>query len=154
MRLAYLLASATLALTALPAAAQDMPKTPGGREALDILKEAVATPTVEGRGQVPVLAEKFKARLLAAGFAASDIAFTPLGETGYFTARYPGRDRAAKPILIIGHMDVVEAKPAEWQRDPFTPVVENGYVFGRGASDNKGDVAMMLAAVLKLKRAG
>lgn len=153
MRFALLLASAALALSA-PAAAQDAPTTPAGREALDILKEAVAIPTVEGRGQVPVLAEKFKARLLAAGFAAGDIAFVPLGETGYFTARYPGRDRAAKPILVIGHMDVVEAKPADWQRDPFTPVVENGYVFGRGASDNKGDIAMVLAAVIKLKRQG
>lgn len=154
MRLASLLASAALALAALPAAAQDMPATPGGLEALNILKEAIAVPTVAGRGEVPALAVKFSARLLEAGFAPSDIVFVRMGETGYFTARYPGRDRRAKPILVIGHMDVVEANPAEWQRDPFTPVVENGYVFGRGASDNKGDVAMLLAAVIKLKRAG
>jgi acetylornithine deacetylase/succinyl-diaminopimelate desuccinylase-like protein len=131
-----------------------MPATPGGREALDILKEAIAIPTVAGRGQVPALAGKFSGRLMAAGFAPSDIVFVRMGETGYLTVRYPGRDRKAKPILIIGHMDVVEANPAEWQRDPFTPVIENSYVFGRGASDNKGDVSMMLAAVLKLKRAG
>ncbi|MBV1689193.1 M20/M25/M40 family metallo-hydrolase [Novosphingobium sp. G106] len=154
MRLASLLASAALALVALPVAAQDMPATPGGREALDILKEAIAVPTVAGRGQVPALAVKFSARLMEAGFSPSDIVFVRMGETGYFTARYPGRDRKAKPILVIGHMDVVEANPAEWRRDPFTPVVENGYVFGRGASDNKGDIAMMLAAMLKLKRTG
>lgn len=154
MRLAFLLASAALALAAIPAAAQDMPTTPGGLEALDILKEAIAVPTVAGRGRVPALAGKFSGRLMAAGFAPSDIVFVRIGETGYFTARYPGRDRKAKPIVIIGHMDVVEANPAEWQRDPFTPVVEQGYVFGRGASDNKGDVAMLLAAVVKLKRAG
>lgn len=148
----FVLLSAT-AITA-QAQAQDLPATPAGKEALSILTEAVAVPTVEGRGQVPVLAEKFKARLLVAGFAASDIAFTPMGETGYLTARYPGRDAKARPILVIGHMDVVEAKAADWERDPFTPVVENGYVYGRGALDNKGDVAMVLAALLKLKRSG
>lgn len=152
MRLATLLASAALTLSPLPAAAQDAPTTPAGREALEILKEAVAIPTVAGRGQVPVLAERFKARLLAAGFAPADVAFTRMGETGYFTARYPGRDRAAKPILVIGHMDVVEANPADWQRDPFKPTVENGFVYGRGALDNKADVSMMLASLLKLKR--
>ena len=148
-------ATALLAMASAPALAQDgMPETPGGKEALEILKEAIAVPTVKGRGQVPVLAEKLKARLIAGGFAASDVTFTPIGETGYFTARYPGRDRKAKPYLVIAHLDVVEAKPSDWQRDPFTPVIENGYVFGRGALDNKGDVAMVVATMLKLKREG
>jgi|EndMetStandDraft_9_1072997.scaffolds.fasta_scaffold07976_3 carboxypeptidase PM20D1 len=152
MRATSLLAAvATIGLAPFAAQAQS---TPGGREALDILKEAIEVPTVEGRGQVPVLAEKFKARLLAAGFAGADLKFTPVGESGYFTARYPGRDPAAKPILVIGHMDVVEAKAADWQRDPFKAVVENGFVFGRGSSDNKGDLAMLLAAAAKLRREG
>jgi acetylornithine deacetylase/succinyl-diaminopimelate desuccinylase-like protein len=152
MRIASLLASAALSLTVVPLAQAQ--SSPGGREALDILKEAIEVPTVEGRGQVPVLADKFKARLLAAGFAAADLKFTPVGETGYFTARYPGRDPAAKPILVIGHMDVVEAKAADWERDPFKAVVENGFVYGRGSVDNKGDLAMLLAAVTKLRREG
>ena len=59
-----------------------------------------------------MLAQKLTQRLVAAGFAADDIAFTPMGETGYLTARYPGRDRAAKPIVVLAHMDVVEADPA------------------------------------------
>jgi acetylornithine deacetylase/succinyl-diaminopimelate desuccinylase-like protein len=50
-------------------------------------------------------------------------------------------------------MDVVEANPADWTRDPFTAVIENGYVFGRGALDNKGDVSILIAALIKLKRA-
>ncbi|MBT0669912.1 M20/M25/M40 family metallo-hydrolase [Novosphingobium profundi] len=147
----------TLAAAALPALAQipaQTPVTPAGKEALAVLEEAVAVPTVEGRGQVPVLADKLKARLLAAGFKPGEVAFTPVGETGYLTARYPGRDRKAPPTLIIAHMDVVEAKPEDWERDPFTPVIEDGYLFGRGSLDNKGDLAMVMATVMKLRREG
>lgn len=155
LRLATLLLAGAV-LSPLPAMAAETgaPTTAGGREALDILKEAVAIPTVAGRGQVPVLAEKIKARLLAAGFKADEVSFTPVGETGYLVARYPGRDRKAKPTLIIAHMDVVEAKAEDWERDPFTPIVENGYLFGRGSLDNKAGISMSLAAVMKLRREG
>ena len=145
-----------LAATALPAiaAAQDLPATPAGQEALAVLREAIDVPTVKGRGQVPELAAKLKQRLVAAGFAEADIAFTPIGETGYFTARYRGKDAGAKPVVVIAHMDVVEARPEDWERDPFTSVVENGFVYGRGAVDNKGDMAMVMAAVMDMKRRG
>jgi len=154
MNLARPAALAALLAPASPALAQDAPRTPGGQEALAMLREAIAVPTVKGAGKVPELAGKFAARLEAAGFARGDIAFVPIGETGYFTARYPGRDRKARPILLLGHMDVVVARREDWQRDPFTPVVENGYVYGRGALDNKGDVAMIVAAVAGLRREG
>ena len=157
MRLALLTLSTALALT-LPqaASAQDMPWTPAGLEALEILKEAVEVPTVMGRGNVPKLAKLLGDRLVAGGFDPKDISFTPVEgtDTGYFIATYPGRDRKAKPIVINVHLDVVEAKAEDWERDPFKAIVENGYVFGRGSVDNKGDVAMLTAAVLKLKRSG
>ena len=145
-----------LSLCTLPLAAHaaEAPHTPAGQEALEILKEAIEVPTVAGRGNVPVLAQKLRARLIDAGFTADEVTFTPLGETGYLVARYPGRDRKAKPTLVIAHMDVVEARPEDWERDPFTAIVEDGYVFGRGATDNKGDLAMVMATVLKLRRAG
>lgn len=136
---------------ALPAAALGQ-TTQGGKEALEILSEAIAVPTVKDRGQVPVLADKLTARLLAGGFAASDVNFVPMGETGYLTARYPGRNASAKPVVILVHMDVVEALPEDWERDPFTPVVEDGFIFGRGSTDNKGDLAMIMATLFKLKR--
>jgi acetylornithine deacetylase/succinyl-diaminopimelate desuccinylase-like protein len=154
MRPSFPLACAALSLIAAPAIAQDAPTTASGREAMAILKEAVATPTVEGRGQVPVLADRIRTRLIAAGFAPAEVTFTALGETGYLAARFPGRDRKAKPILVIGHLDVVEAKPADWTRDPFVPVIENGFIYGRGVYDNKAGVAMTLAAALKLRREG
>lgn len=136
------------------AAEPGYPVTAGGKLALEILKEAVAVPTVAGRGQVPVLAEKLKARLIAAGFAASDVAFTPMGETGYLTARYRGRDSKAAPIVVMPHMDVVEAKASDWTRDPFTPEIENGFLYGRGSLDDKSDLALTIAAFSELKRAG
>ena len=131
----------TMALAALALAtpaATDLPTTPAGKQALDILEHAVAFPTVKGRGQVPAYADYLKQRLVAGGFAADDVAFTPVGETGYLTARWHGSDPSTKPLVILGHMDVVEAKPSDWQRDPFTPVIENGYIFGRGSLDDKG----------------
>jgi carboxypeptidase PM20D1 len=153
-RAALSLASAILALTAVPALARDEPQSRAGKEALDILKEAVEVPTVAGRGNVPKLAEKLKARFVTGGFAAEDVTFTPVGETGYMTVRYPGRDRQAKPLVIIAHMDVVEARPEDWERDPFTAVIEDGYIFGRGSSDDKSGVALTSAALLDLKRKG
>ncbi len=136
--------------------AQDLPATPAGKEALAILKQAVEVPTVAGRGNVPRLAALLTQRLVAGGFDPKDISFTPVEgtDTGFFIATYPGRDRKAKPVVINVHLDVVEAKPEDWERDPFTAVVENGYVYGRGSLDNKGDVAMVMAAVLDLKRSG
>ncbi len=71
-----------------------------------------------------------------------------------FVARYKGTDSKKKPLMVIGHMDVVEAKREDWERDPFTPVLENGYVFGRGSVDNKFEVSMIVATMAKLKRDG
>jgi len=148
-----LLALPLLAL-ALPAAAQDAPVTPAGKQALELHTRGIAFPTVEGRGQVPAYAAYLKAQLVSAGFAEGDVVFTPVGETGYLTARVAGRDRKAKPTVVLAHMDVVEANPADWTRDPFKPVVEGGYVFGRGALDNKANLSLVVATLMKLKREG
>lgn len=155
MRLASLTVFAALA-AAFPQAAmaRDLPSTSAGAEALEILKEAIEVPTVLGRGKVPELADKLAARFLAGGFAVDDVRFVPMDETGYFTARYPGRDPGAKPIVLLVHMDVVEALREDWERDPFVAVVEDGFVFGRGSSDNKADIAMITATLLKLRREG
>jgi acetylornithine deacetylase/succinyl-diaminopimelate desuccinylase-like protein len=149
--------STTLLLLSLApeaAFAQSAPLTAAGREALDLLTTGIGFQTVAGKGQVPRYADYLKKRMLSAGFADADVLFVPVGETGYLVARYAGRDRTAKPTVLLGHMDVVEANPADWTRDPFKAVVEDGYVFGRGALDNKGDVSILVATLMKLKRAG
>jgi len=123
-------------------------------QALEILQRSVGFKTAEGEGQVPVYAEYLSGVLQAGGFAAGDITITPYGETATLVARYRGTDGAAKPIVIAGHMDVVSAFREDWERDPFTAVVENGFVFGRGASDNKFGIASMVATLLWLKQEG
>ncbi|HEY8617657.1 M20/M25/M40 family metallo-hydrolase [Phenylobacterium sp.] len=146
------LAAVILSLAA-PAAAKPDPKLHA--EALEILTKGVAYRTVIGhQDQTVAYATYLKDVLVKAGFNAADIRVTPSDGTAYLTARYPGRDRTQKPIVVLGHMDVVEAKREDWTRDPFVPVVENGYVYGRGAVDNKFDVSMAVATLAKLKREG
>ena len=86
-----MIAMALAALALATPAATDLPTTPAGKQALDILQHAVAFPTVKGRGQVPAYAAYLTKRLVAGGFAAHDVAFTPVGETGYLTARWRGQ---------------------------------------------------------------
>ena len=123
-------------------------------QALETLKRSVAFRTVAGGGQTPAYAAYLKDVLLSSGYAANEITIEELEGSAILIARYPGRDASKKPVVVLGHMDVVEAKPEDWERDPFTPVVENGYVYGRGAADNKFDVSMAVTALTKLRRAG
>jgi carboxypeptidase PM20D1 len=123
-------------------------------QALEILRKSIGFRTVAGGGQVPAYAEYLQGVLVAAGFAPEDIRIEPVADTAIMIARYRGADSARKPIVINGHMDVVEARPQDWERDPFTAVVENGYVYGRGSLDNKFDVSMITATLAQLKRSG
>lgn len=118
------------------------------------LKDSIAIPTVEGRGRVPEMAAYYADKLIKAGFAKEDIIITPLGETATLAATLHGKEATSPPILILGHMDVVEADPADWERDPFTAIEEGGYIFGRGSLDNKFDVAMVVTTLARLKREG
>lgn len=141
-----------LLVTALTAASvQAKPADPDVAKA--ILTASVTIATVEGRGKVPELAAYYARVLQDAGFADTDIVITPVGETATFAATLKGRS-SDKPILLLGHMDVVEADAKDWTRDPFVPVEEGGYLFGRGVEDNKFDIAMMVAALAQLKREG
>ena len=65
--------------------------------------------------------------------------------------RYRGNGKGGKPILVLAHMDVVTAKPEDWERDPFKLIEENGYFFGRGTQDIKGEIALITATFLRLK---
>jgi carboxypeptidase PM20D1 len=124
-------------------------------QALELLKRAIAFKTVAGPGnQTPEYASYLRDALIAGGFAAEDVTVERLDDTAMLVARYRGTRAGTKPIAIIGHMDVVAADPKDWERDPFTPVVENGYIFGRGATDNKYSVSAMVAALIQLKRDG
>lgn len=147
-----------VALAALPLAAQAQTNPQAEAQALDLLKRGIAFRTVTGPGnQTFEYATYLKSVLVAGGFAPEDVEIEKVGDTAWLAARYRGTGKAkngAKPLLISGHMDVVEAKPADWTRDPFTPVVENGYIFGRGATDMKYDLSTTVASLIQLKREG
>lgn len=78
----------------------------------------------------------------------------PLGETASLVVRYRGNGRGGRPIDFIAHMDVVTANRADWQRDPYRLIEENGYFFGRGTSDVKQEVALLTTTFLALKARG
>jgi acetylornithine deacetylase/succinyl-diaminopimelate desuccinylase-like protein len=124
-------------------------------QALDLAKKAIALRSVRGpENQAPQVAELFKSALIAGGFDDADVTITRVDDTAFLIARWKGLDPKLKPLVISGHMDVVEAKPSDWERDPFTPVIENGLLYGRGASDMKLDDALAVATVIDLKQHG
>ncbi|MBD3729365.1 MAG: M20/M25/M40 family metallo-hydrolase [Sphingomonadales bacterium] len=146
-----MLASASFG--AAPLGAKDHPEA--AAQVLDLSKQAIAMRSVRGEGNQTIkVAELFRDALLKAGWSEDDIEIVPFDDTAYFIATWKGSDPSLGPVVISAHMDVVEAKPADWERDPFTPVVENGYLFGRGASDTKFDAALALSSVIELRRQG
>jgi acetylornithine deacetylase/succinyl-diaminopimelate desuccinylase-like protein len=122
-------------------------------EARDLFKQIVEIPTVQGRGEVPRLVKLLSAKLSAEGF--SDITVKPHGETEsmivHWSAAKPSRQ---KPILLMAHMDVVEAKREDWAEDPFIFREKDGYFWGRGAVDNKAGLTAITMSLIRLKRAG
>lgn len=150
------LGAIALCLVPFAAAAAKEPAIPPdlSAKALEMLKRSVAFKTVEGEGQVPAYAEYLAGELKAHGFAAEDITITPRGETATLTARFRGTDPKLKPILVASHMDVVPANREDWERDPFEAVVENGFVYGRGSSDNKFGLVTSTVALFWLKQEG
>ena len=145
-----------------PNAIANAPKLPPKWEATtrEIYKTAIETPTVKGReGQNLKLANYLAAKLRAAGWAASDLHVLPYesepgNKTAALIARWPSAKPAAKPILILAHMDVVEALPSDWSTDPFKLVEKDGYFYGRGTGDDKGGVVPSMVALMKLRAEG
>jgi acetylornithine deacetylase/succinyl-diaminopimelate desuccinylase-like protein len=135
------------------AAAQD-PTEPAFRA---LYKELVETNTTLSSGSCTLAAERMAARLSAAGYPASDIHLFSTPDhprEGGLVAVLPGRDPKAKAILLLAHIDVVEAKRADWTRDPFTLVEENGYFYGRGTSDDKAMAASFTDAMIRFRQEG
>lgn len=147
-----ILAAATLALTATAATAQTSPQDAKARE---IYERVIAFRTAKGHGQVPKMVDYLAETLKAGGVPAADIAILPHDETAAMLVRLPAAGRAAKrPILFSAHMDVVDARPEDWTRDPFRLIEEGGMFFGRGTADNKAGVTALVSTILRLKAEG
>jgi len=150
MRLSRTIAAAAAFLLVPPALAQT--GAPHEAEARALLERVTSFRTAQGHNQVPAMAEYLRGVLRAGGVPDADIALLPIAETTGMLVRIPGRDSGAKPILFSAHMDVVDARPEDWTRDPFKLVEENGYFFGRGVLDNKTGVVSLVSAILRLKQ--
>ncbi|MFL6748212.1 MAG: M20/M25/M40 family metallo-hydrolase [Sphingomicrobium sp.] len=124
-----------------------------------LFQQVIEIPTVHNRGEVPRMADLLAAQFKAAGIPDQDIKIMPYeglpgDKTAALIVRWRSPHPTKKPMLILGHMDVVEAKREDWKFDPFVFREEGGYFLGRGASDMKNGIVATTMAVLKLKAAG
>jgi acetylornithine deacetylase/succinyl-diaminopimelate desuccinylase-like protein len=142
------------------AAAQEAPMAPLRPDQVAfraLYKELVETNTTLSSGSCTLLAQKIAAHLKSAGFADQDLTLFSVPEhpkEGGLVAVLAGNSSAAKPLLLLGHLDVVEAKREDWTRDPFTLIEENGYFYGRGAADMKAMDATWIDMLMRFKKNG
>lgn len=128
---------------------------PWRTKARAIYADLVAMPSVDGKAGAQAVADYLAGVFRGAGFAEADVKVLPYAGTAAFMARLPARGRAtARPILLIAHMDVVDALASDWSRPPFELVEEGGYFYGRGTSDNKGGLVAQVIALLRLHAEG
>src|SRR5260370_34278577 len=121
----------------------------------EIYKELVETNTTLSAGDCTLAAKRMAARLKSAGYPDADLrVFIPGGhpKEGGLLAVLHGSDPKAKAILLLGHLDVVEAKREDWTRDPFTMIEENGYFYGRGTFDDKSVAAIWVDTMVRFKQ--
>ena len=126
---------------------------PDHAQARQIFEKVITYRTSHGQGQVPAMVSYLETVLRDGGISADNIAKVPNGETVGMLVRVPGSDRNAKPILFSAHMDVVDARPEDWKRDPYKLIEENGFFYGRGTLDNKAGVVAMMTTILRLQKA-
>src|SRR6476469_4061848 len=125
------------------------PRSPQQQLAFDIFKELVEINTVTATGDTAKAAEAMAARLRAAGFTGPDLhVFTPAARKGNLVARLRGTG-ARKPILLLAHLDVVEARREDWSMDPFKLIEQDGYFYGRGTLDDKFMAAAFVANLIR-----
>jgi acetylornithine deacetylase/succinyl-diaminopimelate desuccinylase-like protein len=157
MRLALALA---LALLSSSAAAADPAVSSWDIKAREMLRRTVAIPTVAGSGRLGEMADYLAGEFRTAGFAEADIHVvpydaTPTDKSAALIVRWPAAGKAKKkPILLMAHMDVVPALREDWSIEPFALTEKDGYLYGRGTSDNKLGVVAISTALMRLKAEG
>ena len=130
------------------------------RLALKIYRDTIAMRTAAGHDQLPVMAHYLADRFRDAEFPEEDIHVLPFvtsegEEIASLVVRWRGDGSAGKPpVLFVAHMDVVDALPADWERDPFTLIEEDGYFFGRGTADDKFGTTILTATFIRMKNEG
>ncbi len=152
--LTALLATSLLGGTA---AAQDSTIRADQAEFRALYKELVETNTTLSAGSCTLAAERMAARLKAAGMTDDQVKVMFTSDhpkEGSLVAIYPGTSKKLKPMLLLAHIDVVEANRADWTRDPFTLIEENGYFYARGAADDKSQAAIWTDTLVRFAKSG
>ena len=133
------------------------PLRPDQQAFRELYEELIETNTTVTNGSCTEASAKMAARLKAAGFADEQLIAFGVPEhpkDGGLVAIYPGTSKSSKPMLLLAHIDVVEAKREDWTRDPFTLIEENGYFYGRGTVDDKAQAAIWTDTLIRLKQQG
>ncbi len=152
-------AAAMLAPTAPAQAAGRAPLTADQQQAFDIYRDIIAIRTARGQAKTPEMVAYLVNRLKQAGFADVDIMVSDYDSAGEKVQGLIVRLAAAKPdgrkpIVLLGHMDVVDALAEDWVLPPFTLTEQDGYFFGRGTTDNKYGITNLVQTFIRLKKEG
>jgi acetylornithine deacetylase/succinyl-diaminopimelate desuccinylase-like protein len=164
MRLSLILAAALMVppvlatdITASRQTAASKQARAGEPEFRALYKELVEINTTLSVGSCTDAANAMKARLVAAGYREQDLhVIVPKDwpRQGNLIALLPGTDKKLKPLVLLAHIDVVEANREDWVRDPFKLIEEEGFFYARGASDDKAMAAVFADAMVRFKREG
>ena len=154
--LLFLLVFFAVAISAVPLRAQSgtetKPDNATRQLSRDIFKQLIEINTTDSAGSTTVAAKAMAERLRSAGFAASDVqVLGPNDRKGNLVARLHGSG-GRKPILLMGHLDVVEARREDWSMDPFKFTEKDGYFYGRGTQDMKSGDAILVTTLMRLKK--
>ncbi len=153
-------ATAVLVATSAVVSAQQTSPTEDRQRAYSILAELIEINTTNSeRGDTTAAARALERRFLDAGFPAEDVHVVVPNDAatkGNVIARYRGRNSGLKPILLLAHIDVVEALPGDWSVDlnPFELLERGGYYYGRGVTDDKDEAAIYTANLIRMRREG
>jgi acetylornithine deacetylase/succinyl-diaminopimelate desuccinylase-like protein len=156
---ALALAGALLASSGAASAETRAPLTAQQQQAHDIYRDIIAIRTARGQAKTPEMVAYLASRLKQAGFADADIMVTDYDSAGEpvqgLIVRFAaGKPDGRKPIVLLGHMDVVDALAKDWVLPPFTLTEQDGYFFGRGTIDNKYGIASLVHTFIVLKQEG
>ena len=152
-----LLRSAVVVMASCCLASATLAADDGEAAFRELYRELVEINTTLSEGSCTAAAEAMAARLRGAGFPEDDVlVLVPPGQPkdGNLVARLQGREAALDPILLLAHIDVVEARREDWERDPFKLVEENGFFYARGASDDKAMAAVITDSLIRFRKEG
>jgi acetylornithine deacetylase/succinyl-diaminopimelate desuccinylase-like protein len=149
--------AAFAALCTTAQAAEAPPNYPGQAQFRELYKELIEIDTTQLHGSCTTAAQAMAGRLKAAGYADADLQILAPADRpkdGNLIAVLRGSDPKAKAVMLLAHIDVVEAKREDWVRDPYKLVEEGGYFYARGASDDKAMASSFTDAMVRYKSEG